>query len=179
NGIIEAEFHPEVTKDELSTLAKNAPTHTLHSCKTELYFKIPLSNEINAPFIQGYIDIVGENFIIDWKTNRVPYDVRENHQIGLYAWALYKLRGLYQVYGSLYFLRFKRESRFLYTVKEMEESRLWAYNLAKDIQGKLTLAKAMPELKDELFPATPSSFCSHCPIALDCFRKFSPVAKAI
>lgn len=179
SAIIEAEFHPEVTKKELSYLIKNAPIHQIYPNKVEMYFKIPLSNEENSPYIQGYIDVVGENFIIDWKTNRVPYDVTENNQIGLYAWALKQLTGIDEVYGSLYFLRFKKESKFLYTVKEMEKARLWAYNLAKDIQSKLSLVKGMPELKDDLFPATPTNNCSHCTFALECFRKFSPVAKSI
>lgn len=176
NGIVEAEFHPEVTKQELSYLTRNAPIHNIIG-ETEVYFKLPLSDENNAPMIQGYIDVVNRNFIVDWKTNRVMYDVRDTHQIGLYAWAMNKLRGIQEVYGRLYFLRFKRESNFRYTSTEMETSRMWAYRLATNIQGKLNLAKVMPELKNELFPATTSSFCSHCPFAVECFRKFSPFAK--
>lgn len=175
NGFIEAELHPEVTKQELSWLTNNAPIHQIQG-ETEIYFKIPLADEDDAPLIQGFIDVVGNNYIVDWKTNRVMYDVRENNQIGLYAWAMNKVRGMEDVYGRLYFLRFRRESNFRYTFKEMESARSWAYNLAKEIQGKLALAREMPELKDDLFPATPSSFCSHCPFAVSCFRKFSPVS---
>lgn len=174
-GLEEAEYHPEVTKNELSWLTRNAPIHEIYG-DIEIYFKLPLSNEPNAPKIQGFIDVVGGNYIVDWKTNRAMY-VRDNNQVGLYSWAMNQLRGWEEVYGRLYFLRFRQESNYLYTMEEMEESRLWAYNLAKEIQGKLEVAKAIPELKDELFPATPSRFCSHCPFAMDCFQKFSPYGK--
>lgn len=176
SGIVEAEFHPEVTRKELSILTYNAPIHQITG-ETEIYFKRPLSNEEDAPLIQGFIDVVGNNYIVDWKSNRTMYNVRKNHQIGLYAWAMNQIRGMKEVYGRLYFLRFRQESNFLYTAKEMEESRLWAYNLAKEIQGNLALAKAMPDLKDELFPSTPTAFCSHCPFAMSCFQKFSPYGK--
>lgn len=176
NGIVEADFHPEITKQELSYLTKNAPIHQIHG-ETEIYFKIPLSNEKNAPKIQGFIDVLGENFIVDWKTNRTMYHVRDNHQLGLYAWAMSRLRGMKEIHARLYFLRFRQESGFIFGMEEMEEARKWAYRLAKEIQGKLELVKVMPELKDELFPAMPSSYCSHCPFAIECFRQFSPIAQ--
>lgn len=176
NGMKEAEYHPEVTIKELSWLTNNAPINQIYG-DVEYYFKIPLSNEPNSPMIQGYIDVVGDNYIVDWKTNRVMYDVRDNHQIGLYSWAISKLKGWSEVHGSLYFLRFKRQSSFKFSLQEMEQARMWAYNLAKEIQGKLVVARAFPELKNELFPAIPTSYCSHCPFAIECFRKFSPVSK--
>src|SRR5690625_3243745 len=176
NGLIEAEFHPEVSMDELSKLTWNAPIQGKNKIagETEIYFKIPLSDERNAPMIQGYIDVVGNRFIVDWKSNRVPYEVRKNHQIGLYAWAMSKLRNMPEVYGTLYFLRFRKGSSFKYTKKEMEESRLWALNLSKEIQGKLSMVQSIPDLKDDLFPDKPSTYCSHCPFAANCFRQFSP-----
>src|SRR5699024_3842518 len=181
NGIVEADFHPEVTVQELSSLTWNAPVHGKNKIQgeTEIYFKIPLSDEDDAPMIQGYIDVVGKNFIVDWKSNRVPYNVRDNHQIGLYAWAISKLRNIPEVNGSLYFLRFKKESSFTYTHKEMEEARLWALYLSKEIQGKLSMVKAIPDLKDDLFHDKPSYFCSHCPFAVECFKKFSPYSMYI
>lgn len=181
NGIIEVDFHPDVTKNELSSLVWKAPIKGKNKIvgETEVYFKIPLSDEENAPKIQGFIDVVGGNFIYDWKTNRIPYDVRDNHQISLYSWAMKEKRGLTEVYGTLYFLRFRRSSSYRFSANEMEESRKWAYGLAKEIQGKLEMVKAMPYLKEELFPATPRSFCSHCPFVVGCFRKFSPIAKSM
>lgn len=172
NGLVECDFHEDVSKNELSRLVYNAPLHNVHG-KTEVYFKTPLSNEVNAPLIQGFIDVVNKNYIIDWKTNRAMYDVKDNHQVGLYAWAMSRVHQTSEMIGRLFFLRFRRESNFRFTQKEMEEARVWALNLAKEIQGKLELLEAMPDMKDELFPATPSSFCSHCPFAIECYQSFS------
>lgn len=172
NGLIEAEFHEEVTKEELSWLTANAPIHRM-SGEVERYFKIPLADEEDAPMIQGFIDVSSPTHIVDWKTNRVPYDVRDNQQVALYSWAISQLEGSDNVYGELFFLRFKRSSGYRYNSQEMEEARKWAYNLAKEIQGKLELLKTMPELKEELFPAKVSRFCSHCPFSVECYREFS------
>lgn len=175
-GYIEAEFHPDINVGELSKLILNAPLHRVNG-ETEIHFVLPLSDEADSPKIQGFIDLIDENAIYDWKTNRVIYNIRDNFQIALYAWAISKIRGFHKIYGTLFFLRFRRESKFQFTEFEMEEARKWAYGLARQIQGKLALVQAIPDLKDELFPATPSSYCSHCPFAISCFRKFSPVAK--
>ena len=172
NGLIEADFHEEVTKKELSWLTRNAPINRV-SGDIERHFKIPLSHELDAPMIQGFIDVSNPKHIVDWKTNRVPYDVRDNNQIGLYAWAISQLEGSSQVYGELFFLRFKRSSGYSYNQQEMEDARQWAYRTAKEIQGKLELLEVMPELKDDLFPAKTSRFCSHCPFSIECYRKFS------
>lgn len=172
SGVIEADFHEEVTKEEISRLTKNAPIHQV-SGKIETYFKIPLSDEEDSPMVQGFIDVSSPKHIIDWKTNRIPYNVRGNHQIGVYSWAISQLTGSKNIYGELYFLRFKRSSGYLYNIQDMEEARKWAYETAKEIQGKLALAEAMQELKDDLFPAKTSRFCSHCPVAVECYRKFA------
>lgn len=177
-GIVEAEFHPEVTKQELSDLINQAPIEELNGeLKIERHFELPLSDEPDSPILQGYIDVVGEGFIVDWKTNRATYRVTDNHQIGLYAWAMHVLEGWQEVYGHLYFLRFQRESGYKYTMNDMEKARSWAYHLAKEIQGKINVLEKAPFLKDELFPPQPSSACSHCPFVAECFQKFSPIAK--
>lgn len=173
-GMKEINYHPEVTREELSWLAGNAPTHEV-SGEIERYFKLPLADESDSPYIQGFIDVIGNGYIVDWKTNRAMYDVLENHQIGLYSWAVQQLFGWTEVYGRLYFLRFRRESYACYGRSEMEMARKWAYDLAKEIQAKLEMVKALPELKDELFPATPQSFCSHCPFSYECHVKFSSI----
>lgn len=173
-GIIEADFHPEVEEQELSWLVKNAPIHKLNEVlDVELHFQLPLSDEPDAPQLQGYIDVVGNGYIVDWKTNRVMYDVRDNFQVGLYAWALNQLFGYQKVYGHLYFLRFKKQSFSVFGLEEMEKARVWAYTLAKEIQDKVAKIKEQPNLVFELFPATPQSFCSHCPFAYECHSIFS------
>lgn len=171
-GMLEANYHPEVTRKELSWLTANAPIHQVFG-EVELHFKLPLSDEPDAPMIQGYIDVVGDGYIIDWKTNRVAYNVRDNYQLMLYAWAMNQLYGWHEVSSSLYFLRFKEPRTELFGLTDMEEAREWAYSLAREIQAKLSVVEAMPELKYELFPATPQSFCSHCPFSYDCFSNFS------
>lgn len=173
-GMLEANFHPKVTEKEISRLTNNAPIQNLiGSVQTELYFELPLSDEENAPRIRGYIDVVGNGFIVDWKTNRVPYNIRDNYQLMLYSWALSKLYGWNEVSATLYFLRFRRDSTSIFTLNDMEQARTWAYNVAKEIQAKVELVKLMPQLRNELFPATPQNFCSHCPIAYECHSIFS------
>ena len=96
--------------EELSDLVSHAPIQNMG--ETEIHFQLPLSDEKSSPIIQGYIDLVSPDGsrIVDWKTNRVRYDVRDNHQVGLYAWAIGQLRNQSYVEGSLFFLRFSRES---------------------------------------------------------------------
>lgn len=175
----EIDFYPEVNPNEVMQMISNAPIHGGNGIRGEIetHFKLPLSNEADAPKIQGFIDVLGDGFIFDWKTNRVPYKVTDTYQIGLYAWAINQMKRWEKVYGSLYFTRFRRESRHLYTLDEMEEARKWAYDTAKEIQGKLEILKAMPELKDELFPEIPSRNCSHCPFSVDCFIKNNQIHK--
>lgn len=182
-AMFDINFHKEVLPHEVENMIKRAPIFGRNAIRGEIepHFVLPLSNEPNAPKLQGFIDVLGNDYIFDWKTNRVPYDVESNHQIGLYAWAVSQMGRIRNkhgcVSGSLYFLRFRRESRAIYTPKKMEQARLWAYETAKEIQGKLELVKVMPELKDELFPATPNRNCSHCPFSISCFRAFSPYGK--
>ncbi|MEN1970105.1 PD-(D/E)XK nuclease family protein [Lentibacillus sp. N15] len=178
NGLVEAKFHPEVNIEELSKLTSRAPLHKIKG-ETEVYFKIPLSNESNTPKIQGFIDVIDGNQIFDWKTNRVPYDIKDTFQIALYAWAMSQVKGIHEVTGTLFFLRFRRRNAFVFRQQEMEQARVWAYRTAKEIQGKLDIVKMIPELRDELFHSTPSSYCSHCPLAIECFKKFSPIATVI
>ena len=174
NGMIEAEFHPEVTKDEMSTLVSHAPIQK-NMGETEIYFQLPLSNADSAPMLQGYIDLVSSDGseIVDWKTNRVRYDVRGNHQIGLYAWAVGQLKNRNTVEGSLYFLRFRRASKHVFNQLDMDRSRQWALYVANKINSKREILDLLPEEADRLFPSTPSSHCRHCPFVIECYRKFS------
>ena len=174
NGMIEADFHPEVTLEELTDLVSRAPIQE-NIGETEIHFQLPLSDEISAPIIQGYIDLVSTDGrrIVDWKTNRVRYGVRDNHQVGLYAWAVGQLKSQSTVEGNLFFLRFKRESKHVFNQVEMERSRQWALDVADEINFKREILDMLPEKAGELFHSTPSSHCRHCSFVIECYQKFS------
>ena len=72
NGMIEADFHPDVTLGEMSDLVSHAPIQE-NMGETEIHFQLLLSNEKSAPMIPSYIDLVSPDGskIVDWKTNRV------------------------------------------------------------------------------------------------------------
>jgi CRISPR/Cas system-associated exonuclease Cas4 (RecB family) len=172
-GWVEADFHKEVTSEEISDLTKRAPLIEDYK-QTEYYFKLPLFDSPKAPVIQGYIDLVvneGEK-IIDWKTNRRMYGVQDNHQVSLYAWAISRLAGIKSVKGSLYFLRFRKEMIHTFHKDEMEHSRQWALQLIQEIERKIIVLDFEPDEADNLFPAAPGSSCSHCPFAAGCYQKF-------
>lgn len=173
NGMIEADFHPEVTLEEMSDLVGRAPIQK-NMGATEVYFKLPLSEEESAPMIQGYIDVVFEDGskIVDWKTNRSRYDILDNHQVGLYAWTIGQMKNRLTVEGSLYFLRFRKESKHVFKQADMEKSRQWALAVANEINSKCEILGMLPEEAESIFPSTPSSQCRHCPFVLECYRKF-------
>ncbi|MCM3711050.1 PD-(D/E)XK nuclease family protein [Sporosarcina luteola] len=173
NGIIEADFHPEITLEEMSDLVSHAPIKK-NIGATEVHFKLPLSEEESAPMIQGYIDVVTADGskIVDWKTNRRRYDILDNNQIGLYAWAIGQMKNRSTVEGNLYFLRFRKESKHVFKQADMEKSRQWALGVANAITSKCEILDLIPEEAGNLFLATPSSNCRHCPFAIECFRKF-------
>lgn len=167
-GYAECDFHQWVSISEITELVKRAPV-TKNMGETEFYFRLPLSNSPDSPKIQGYIDLVQGNKLKDWKTNWRPYAINENHQIGLYAWALSKLKGYDLIEGSLYFLRFKKEYKYFFGHMEMEGSRRWALNLAKEINLKIEMLDLLPEKVNNLFSMNRSSACSHCPFAVECY----------
>lgn len=167
-GYAECDFHPEVSYDEITRLVKNAPV-SKNMGETEVHFCLPLSNDKNAPKIQGYIDLVTDSgAFTDWKTSWKSFDVHATQQLGLYAWAVSKMKGIDLVEGSLYFLRFKKEYKYFFSQVEIEKSRQWALNLANEINFKLDLLDMMPEKVDEIFSPTFSSACQHCPFVLEC-----------
>ncbi|PIC57018.1 hypothetical protein CSV80_11155 [Sporosarcina sp. P12(2017)] len=174
NGMIEAEFHPEVTMDEMSELVSHAPIKE-NMGETEIHFQLSLSDADSAPVLQGYIDLLSPDGdkIVDWKTNRVRYDVRDNHQLGLYAWAVGQLKNRKRVEGNLYFLRFRRASKHVFNQADMERSRQWALGVANEINSKREILDMLPEEAEGLFRSTPSSHCRHCPFVIECYRKFS------
>jgi len=178
NAIIEGyaacDFHPEVSLKEISNLVKNAPVFK-NMGETEVYFRFPLSDSLNAPQLQGYIDLVQEGKLVDWKSNWRTYGVRDNHQVGLYAWVLSKIQKREWIEGSLYFLRYKQGKKYFFSPVEMEQARTWALHLAEEIKFKLQLLDIMPEKVKGIFPYAPSFACSHCPFVLHCYRENKPV----
>lgn len=174
SGILEVDFFPGVTYADIEYMVRNSEIKPGIG-KTEVYFKEALSEEENAPVIQGFIDLVENDgmAITDWKTNRKVYNVLDTYQVGLYAWAISKIYNNPQVYGSLYFLRFKKSSRYLFGYEEMEAARKWAYDTAKEIETSLAVIDMIPEEATTVFPCRPSSDCSHCPFALECSRDFA------
>ncbi|MFD2658503.1 RecB family exonuclease [Gracilibacillus thailandensis] len=172
-GLIECDFHEEVTPDEIRELVRKAPIQNLEG-ETELYFRIPLfyDNE-DSPELQGYIDLVNGNRIFDYKTNRVAYNVLDNYQIALYAWALSQLKGFNEVQGSLLFLRQRRESSHVFDQTIMNEAVEWARNLVSEINFKLEMLEFAPNKWNELFPYKASSLCDHCPFVVDCYKQNS------
>lgn len=168
-GYAVCDFHTGVSFKEISNLVKNAPVFK-NMGETEVYFCFPLSDTPNSPQLQGYIDLVQDGKFVDWKSNWRTYGVLENHQLGLYAWALSKIQQKEWIEGSLYFLRYKQEKKYFFSLLEMEQARAWAMHLAEETHFKLQLLDIMPEKRKEIFPFSPSYACSHCPFVLDCYR---------
>lgn len=179
-GFIEANMNEKINKLEMSKLVSRIPLKRLEGRvdEVEMYFELPLSKEFNAPVIRGYIDLLtNDKCIYDWKTNRISYEAIQTFQMGIYAWAVKELKGYYDVIVTLSFLRLKKESSFLFGLKEMEMARRWAYNLAKEIEGKALDVQMFPENETSIFPAKPSSRCATCPFVIECFQKTSSLSK--
>lgn len=168
-GMKECDFHNEVSIDEVRQLVENAPFQKLKG-QTELYFRLPLFNEENSPVLQGYIDLVDGNKIVDFKTNRIAYNILDNYQIALYSWAISKINGFSVVDGSLLFLRHKSESTYSFNEAIMNEALNWARNLVKEINIKLEILDYHPTKWNELFPYKASNVCSHCPFSIECYK---------
>ncbi|QQZ58934.1 PD-(D/E)XK nuclease family protein [Paenibacillus sonchi] len=162
-GLIEADFHPEVTGEEMQQLLSRAP---MEVGETEVHFQLPLGSGIS---LQGYVDWIKKDQFKDWKSNWRPYGPNETWQLMLYAWALMKVRGLKQIRGALYFLRFRREEAYVYSLLEAVKARDWALRLAEEIELKISCLDSFSDMKSFLFPATPGSHCKHCPFVLDCY----------
>lgn len=168
-GMIEAEFHPEVSKNEIEFLLSRAKKI---EGETEVHFELPLSSSIDAPRLQGYIDVVQEKGkFVDWKSNWVSYHPNDNMQMRLYAWALMEIKGWKMVDATLYFLRHKPIMQ-TYLKSDGEIAREWALNLIKEIKAKLFALELQPDAADEIFPAQAGRHCSHCPFAAECIEAF-------
>lgn len=144
--------------------------------KVEFHFELPLSDDLLAPKIQGYIDylevIYGVYYITDWKTNRKKYAPMDTMQLPLYAWALSKIFKTNRVQGTLYFLRYFKNAKetMTFTPEHMEKARKWALKLAEEIEEKLIFL-SLGDNPTDLFPCKPSASCKHCPFSIACIEK--------
>ncbi|NHN35512.1 PD-(D/E)XK nuclease family protein [Paenibacillus agricola] len=175
DGWIEAEMHSGVTHDEISQLVKKAPIYAGIG-EVETHFTLPLSGDPDAPLIQGYIDLIQGNNIIDWKTNWKPYAIEATKQLALYAWAFMKLKGGSSVHGNLYYLRFpyiteRRMYNRVINQIEADQARQWALKLAIEVEERIALSEAFPEERLSFFPSIPSTECKHCPFAVECYKQ--------
>lgn len=174
NGLIEAEFHPQVTREEMNLLLNRAPIYEGIG-ETEVHFTLPLSGEPDAPMIQGYIDLIKGDKIIDWKTNWKPYAIGDMKQLPLYAWAYMVMKERSFVRGNLFFLRFPhfteaRKYNRVITKEEAEEARAWAYKKAREINDRIMMWEAFQSDEMFFFPPTPSSECKYCSFAIQCYQ---------
>lgn len=145
--------------------------------KAETYYRVPLNPaDPFSPLLQVYIDldmsVENKGKILDWKTHHVDFEPTDTYQLALYSWVLSVEYGYQEVDGVLRFLRFKRCSkRHTYTAEEMEEARIWAYNLACDIESRLGQLEFGGE-PEKLFPANPESGqCKYCNFAHECQKQ--------
>ena len=165
-------------RNEVIRLASHSVVTEISGGQVEQHLAIPLDDEGLINF-QGYIDWWceipdGSVQLIDWKTNRVKYKPKENHQLGLYAWYLSQVTGVKEIDAELVFLRYPyAESREIhkYTVFEMDEARKWALVLAEEIEDKVAELNMLAGVDDDsLFPATPGKHCQYCSHASLCIK---------
>lgn len=141
----------------------------------ETHFQLPLyPKDPFSPEVQGYIDYLhpgGLATVLDWKTGRRTFKHDDNHQLGLYAWAVSRMYGVDQVNARLVFLRdglvSPDDPEVLYGPDEIEAARRWALDLAEQAEKKI-LALSMGGTPDDLFPAVPGSACRWCSWAAEC-----------
>jgi len=164
-------------REAVQSLAGHPAVQSIMGGVVEQHFCLPLSEEGNI-ILQGYIDWWKDDasgiVLKDWKTNRMPYQPTNNHQLGLYAWALGELTGANEVLGELVFLRFPYSAawyKHTYTQQDMTEARQWALNLALEIEAKLAQSNA------DIFIEKPGAHCQHCSYASLCIRsvKVEPI----
>ncbi|MGE6604484.1 PD-(D/E)XK nuclease family protein [Lysinibacillus fusiformis] len=174
----------ELKIKDIMDLVDNAPYQQFMRAAIEIEkkFRLPL-DETGEYEVTGVIDVADTKgyFLADWKTNRKVYTPTDTRQLALYAWALGEMQGKREILATLYFLRFYKQQRqsHLFTYWEMQEARIWALKLTKEINKKNQLIKMFegtPYEESTLkanFPAKPSNRCSHCPFSVECFGMFS------
>lgn len=171
-ALIESNFHPELTREEITWLMRSAPP--IKEGKPEVHFELPLAADSNLK-LQGYIDLVCVSEFFDWKTNWRMYDTADTMQLPLYAWALMETNGQDRVKGTLVFLRFRKSFSRLFSKDEADKARKWAYHLAQEIAEKVDIYSTFPDLAETLFPSRPGSHCRYCPFAAECIKQVQPI----
>lgn len=151
--------------------------------EVEKHFLLPLDGE-GSPKIQGYIDLIQQIFgtysFTDWKTNRLIYDPMDNMQLALYAWALSHIYNVSEITGTLFFLRFFKANAKskIFKKAEMEQARVWALQLANEIQMRLEQHFVQKKFLADCFPAQGNPGCANCPFADRCLSLYPNIIKS-
>lgn len=184
-GWAEVEYYP-LDLVEYEALFKRANVTRGSAQKSDVevekHFTMPLNGQ-GSPKIQGYIDVIlrifGTVSFTDWKTNRLKYDPLDNMQLALYAWALSQIYNVTEVTGTLFFLRFFKDNAKTFTFRraEMEKARLWALNLANEVNSSLNRHFVQKEQLSDCFPALANEGCRNCPFATQCVMNFPNIQK--
>ncbi|MBC7107102.1 MAG: hypothetical protein H5T97_14330, partial [Firmicutes bacterium] len=99
-----------------------------------------------------------------FKTDRIPYQVRDKEQLSLYGWMLHRALGVKEVPSRLVFLREPRQSRFVeevLTVRDFARARDWALAAVESIYAaEADLLSGLPEKL--AFPPKPGRSCKFC-----------------
>lgn len=170
-----------VDRTEVEMLTKTALSFARHyyNRETEKYIMTELSEIIielgKGILFHGYIDLLclcRKNeipVILDWKTNRSPYDITSTWQILLYAAAVMEQTGVETVEGILVFLRTGHVSRSVINENMAKQAKEWAARTAEEIQHKLELIKSSRD-PHGIFPSSPSVACRYCPWSYLCLK---------
>ena len=164
-GMASVDFNSEVPYQDMEFMLGNVPDAI--TGETEVYFKIPL-NHNETIFLQGFIDVVNTDEIIDWKSNRKIFAINDTTQMALYAYALQQLYGYDEVKARMYFLRFRKESKFVYDRQTTAYAKSWALDLALEIQEQL--GRLNFEYYEHVFLPQLSSKCRYCPFSIACYQ---------
>ena len=180
-GWKEVDFYP-LNLEEYERLFRQAKVSRGEAlsefAKTELHFKIPLSDKADTPYLQGFIDYLREVFgsydFTDWKTNRSMYETTETYQLALYAAALHYMYGVQYVTGTLYFLRYFKNNRKSksFTLNDMNAALKWALDIAEDTLQRLSDLNEGLKNIEEAFPPSLNDKCSFCPFAHICVNQY-------
>lgn len=155
----------DVDSDDLLAVADVPQVHQAicQRGNAETHFEMSLGNDFLSPMLQGHIDyhiVDGEKIVlIDWKTNRIPYEVMDSPQIALYAAWLREKYSL-PVIGKLVFLRHNIVKEHWLTEDDISSTVNWARKMSLVIESRL--ARIGEEPPEKLFPPEPGQACQYC-----------------
>lgn len=164
-GMASVDFNSSVPYQDMTFMLGNVP-ETIKG-ETEVYFKIPLDQK-ETIFLQGFIDVVNGVEIVDWKSNRRMFGINDTTQMALYAFALHTLYGYEEIKARMFFLRFRKESTFIYDQQMMAYAKAWALDLALEIREQIERLDF--EYYEHVFLPQLSSKCSYCPFSVECYQ---------